>query len=175
MIEILKNSVDILKKRTRYNLDLLHQNENSIKETLKEPVSEKRSEKLNQQFFLSKKILAENNEMVKLQKDIKNYLEIYHNDIIEFSQGIDLDNKSTELGNEIFEISKEDYFDLTIKGEIIFDTHHPYYNDETFFKGLLAHFISIENYEMCSLLVELDKSKNLSEKQEPGSFSKNLS
>lgn len=164
MIEILKNSVDILKQRVRYNLDLLHQNENSIKETLKEPVSEKRSEKLNQQFFLSKKIIAENNETVKLQKEIKSYLDNYHNTITEFTQGRDLKNNSTELENEICEISKEDYFNLTIKGEIIFDVHHPYFRDESFFNGLLSYFISIENYEMCSQLVELDKIKNLSEK-----------
>ncbi len=52
MIEDLKKSVEILKQRVRFNLDLIHQYEKEVKEILKEPVSEERSEKLNIRFAL---------------------------------------------------------------------------------------------------------------------------
>lgn len=165
MIEDLKNTVKILKQRVRFNLDIIHQYELEVKEILKEPVSEDRSEKLSHRFLFSKKILNENADAIKLQKEIMNYLENYHNDIVDFSQMAESNSdtkNSVEQENEIVEISKDDYFNLTVSGEIIFDTHHPYFSDESFINELLSYFISIENYEMCSQLIELDKSKNLS-------------
>lgn len=167
MIEALKNSVAILKERVRHNLDLIHQNECMIKEILKEPVSKLRSDKLKYRFDISKKMLKENNDAIKLQREINNYLENYHNDIIEFVKKLEdyqISESSNEIDNEILEVSKEDYFDLTVSGEIGFDSHHPYFNDEDFLNDLLSYFISVENYEMCSRLVDLDKSKNLSAK-----------
>lgn len=165
MIEKLKNSIEVLKQRVRFNLDLIHQYEVEVKEILKEPVSEDRSKKLSSRFHFSKKILNENADAIKLQKEIMNYLENYHNDIFDFSQLTDSNRNtynSVEQENEIVEISKDDYYKLTIKGEILFDIHHPYFNDEAFLNKLLSYFISVENYEMCSQIVELDKSKNLS-------------
>ncbi|HAF30135.1 MAG TPA: hypothetical protein DCG75_13930 [Bacteroidales bacterium] len=165
MIENLKNSIKILKQKVRFNLDLIHQYELEVKEILKEPVSEDRSEKLSHRFLFSKKILNENADAIKLQREIMNYLENYHNDIVDFSKMTESNrdtNNSVEQENEIVEISKDDYFNLTIKGEIMFDVHHPYFNDECFLNSLLSYFISVENYEMCSQIVELDKSKNLS-------------
>lgn len=166
MLKKLKYSVDILKKRVLDNLDLIHENESIIREILKEPVSKERSEKLNRQFSLSKNLLKENTDAIKLQKEINNYIENYYIDLVEYSQKSETEKRLQEKSKEkeTFELSKDEYFDITIHGEIIFDSHHPYLKDEDFINRLLSHFISTENYEVCSQLLGLDNPKNLSEK-----------
>ena len=163
MIEQLKKTVEVLKQRIRYNLELIHQNENTIKEILKEPVSEIRSQNLNQRFNYNKKLLTENNEAIKLQRDILNYLDKYNTDMIEFiipeSGELNLDKEL--LKTKVVEISKEDYFELTINGQIDFDNRHPFFNDEDFLNDLFSYFISVEDYEMCNQLKKLNKNLSL--------------
>ncbi|MFC2152483.1 hypothetical protein ACFLSE_08150 [Bacteroidota bacterium] len=167
MLEKLKNTVDILKQQIRSNLDLIHENETKIKEILKEPVSEIRAERLNRRFNFNKKIFQENNDTLRLQKEIINYLETYQNNISDTfeitEKKVDSDHNSYHKKVKI-ELKKEDYFELTITGAMEFDAHHPYLNDEEFLNNLLTFYINQEDYEMCARLTNLDKNKNLSSK-----------
>jgi hypothetical protein len=166
MLENLKGSVEILRQRVRSNLDLLHQNERKIKEILKEPVSKKRSEKLNRRFNSNKRILKENNDAILLQKDILLFIDNYYSDVNTLTEASKSNNPNTsivKLNNKIVEIKKEDYLDLTISGAMKFDKQHPYFNDKKFYNELLNHFTEVEDYEACSRLTKLVKENNISE------------
>ncbi|MFC2096204.1 hypothetical protein ACFLQ3_00725 [Bacteroidota bacterium] len=155
MMESLKNSVEILKNRIRANLELIHQNELRIKKILKEPVSEIRSKKLDRKFNVNKKILNENKDALKLQREVMKFIETYQNNFNDFIELLESSNdysKAIISEENTTSISRDDYIELTIKGAVKFDNKHPYYNDESFLNDLLSYFISIEDYEMCSRL-----------------------
>jgi len=160
MIKILREAIDTLKLRIRFNLNLIHNNEEKIKELLDEPVTEIRSEKLKNRFNYNKRLLQENTDSIKLQKQLRTYLENYLNNseiFFEKSNPIkSLDHKNDDK-KDVDAISKEDYFDLTINGAVEFDKQHPYFNDDTFLNDLLTYFTETEEYEKCSLLINLKK------------------
>jgi hypothetical protein len=165
MVEILRNSIEVLRQKVRSNLDLLHQNEKKIKEILKEPVSEIRSEKLNQRFNCNKKVLKENNDAIMLQKEMLIFIENYYSETTKLPKKQNVSEKTTQKvkpENKKLEITKDDYLDLTINGALDFDIHHPYFNDKSFFNELLNHFSEIEDYETCSKLTKLIKQNNIS-------------
>jgi hypothetical protein len=160
MIKILREAIDTLKLRIKANLSLIHNNEHKIREILDEPVTEIRSEKLNSRFSYNKRLLQENTDSIKLQKELNSYLENYlKNSEIIFENNKTVKSSLQENGtkDEIRNISKEDYFDLTANGAIEFDNRHPYFKDETFLNDLLKYFTDTEEYEKCSLLVNLKK------------------
>lgn len=165
MVENLRSSIEVLRQRVKYNLDLLHQNEKKIKEILKEPVSENRSEKLNKRFNSNKKVLKENNDAIMLQKEMLSFIENYYSDNNSLPKELNTPKKTSQKvkpENKRFEIKKEDYLDLTINGALDFDIYHPYFNDKNFFNELLNHFSEIEDYETCSKLTKLIKQNNIS-------------
>ena len=156
MIKIIREAIDALKLRIKMNLNLIHNNESKIREILNEPVTEKRSEKLNIRFAYNRKLLQENTNSIKLQKELNAYLEKY----IQNSEIIVENNKTTKSTPQddiVKNISKEDYFDLTINNAIEFDNQHPYFRDEAFLNDLLNYFTETEEYEKCSLLINLKK------------------
>jgi hypothetical protein len=160
MIKFLRETVDALKFRIQSNLSLIHNNEHKIKELLKEPVTELRSEKLNKRFNYNKKLLQENTDSIKLQKEIDSYLEKYLGNseiILDINKPIKSSLQENGIKNDISEISKDDYFDLTINGAVEFDKQHPYFNDGIFLNDLLEYFTETEEYEKCSLLINLKK------------------
>ncbi|NOQ26863.1 MAG: hypothetical protein GQ564_15995 [Bacteroidales bacterium] len=166
MVENLRSSIEVLRQRVRSNLDLLHQNEKKIKEILKEPISENRSEKLNKRFNCNKKVLKENNDAIMLQKEMLAFIENYNTEANKSPKELTSNEKSTQIvktENKKLEIKKEDYLDLTINGALDFDIHHPYFTDKKFFNELLNHFSEIEDYETCSKLTKKIKENNISE------------
>jgi hypothetical protein len=54
---------------------------------------------------------------------------------------------------------KEECFEHTVNGLIIYDCNHPYYSDEKFFSRLLQFYQQLENYEKCSELVNTKKQQ----------------
>jgi len=151
MVENLKKTIEALKHRIRYNLDLIQSNEKRIRELLKEPVSEERSEKLNKRFNINNKMIKENDEAIKLQRNIITYLENYADELTHFPEAIEVEKskKSIQVNTKV-EINREDYFDLTVSKALDFNKNHPYFKDKSFARDLLNHFIEIEDYEMCA-------------------------
>jgi len=157
MLTHLRQTVEILKGRVQKNLDIIHKNERIVKKLLEEPVSNERSQKLEEKYQENKKLLTENNDSIKLQLQLTKFIDTYKN---EFEEIEDEQFKKTEAPEETeAPLTREDVFRLTINKEIQFDEHHPYYEDEEFFNDLMEHFSSIEDYEMCGFL--LDNKKKL--------------
>ncbi len=150
MIKQLKKTVEELKSRVQKNLDIIHQNERVVKKLLEEPVSNERSRKLEVKYQENKKLLKENNDSIKLQLQLSKFIDTYKNELEETEES---QMKPLQEETEA-PLSKEEIFDLTAKKEIPFDENHPYYNDEEFFNDLMEHFTAVEDYEMCSFLMD---------------------
>jgi hypothetical protein len=149
MINQLRQTVEELKSRVQRNLDIIHRNEKIVKKLLEEPVSNERSRKLEAKYQENKKLLQENNDSIKLQLQLSKFIDSYKNEIEE-NEG-SLPYKTQEETEA--PLTREDIFNLTIKKEIEFDENHPYFNDEKFFNDLIDYFTSVEDYEMCSFLL----------------------
>ncbi len=160
MLEQLKDSIEVLRKKIQYNKGLIYQNENEINEILNETVSGNRTEKLKEKFDYIKEMLAENNDTLKLRQNIIKYLETYDDDSNKFISLEEL-NRTTkskaESISDFIELELEDYFKLTVDGVIEFNKYHPYYNDEKFLNDLLKYHTQNENYEVCSMIVKHKK------------------
>lgn len=171
MRELLRQTIDLLKKRVQHNLNIIHKNEKSVREILQEPVSSERSERLDEKFGINKKMLEENNDSIKIQlsiirfldnysKQLEEYIEEHEFNADEISNNIKETIEPESKGNqnfEINEINRDDYFDLTIHKSIDYNEQHPYFEDEDFYKELMAYFTNIEDYEMCSKLIASHK------------------
>ena len=160
MIKILREAIDALKLRIQANLSLIHNNEQKIREILDEPVTKIRSDKLKKRFNYNKRLLLENTDSIKLQKELNSYLENYLKNseiIIKSNKTVKSSFQEDGTKDEIRNINKEDYFDLTINGAIEFNNQHPYFKDETFLNDLLEYFTETEEYEKCSSLISLKK------------------
>ena len=164
MMEQLRQTIELLKKRVQHNLNVIHKNEKLVREILKEPVSLNRSERLDEKYDLNKKMLEENNDSIKIQLSVIKFLDKYNKELEEYIENIEVEHhiqiekiKQSESkgkdSSEIEEISKEDYFDLTIQKRVDFNEQHPYFNDEDFFNELMKYFSDTEDYEMCLKLI----------------------
>ena len=160
MKEILKQTLEILRRRVRYNLSIIHKNEKYVREILQEPVSSDRSERLDEKFNTNKSMLEENNDSIKIQLSIIKFLDKYGIRFDEFNEFIENnpeENNSLIIENlvssETKELTWDDYFDLTILKGIDFDERHPYFENQEFFDELMIYFTDVEDYEMCSKLV----------------------
>ena len=169
MKEQLKQTIELLKKRVQYNLGIIHQNEKGVREILQEPVSTNRSERLDEKFGINKKMLEENNDSIKIQLNIIKFLDKYSKQLETFIEETEKENvehqpKQTEskqeTNYEIEELTRDDYFDLTIHKSLDFDEKHPLFEDQDFFYQLMEHFTNLEDYEMCSKLVSSRKKKD---------------
>lgn len=150
MLNQLRKTVEELKSRVQSNLDIIHKNERVVKKLLDEPVSNERSRKLEIKYQENKKLLKENNDAIKLQLQLSKFIDTYKNELEATEEN---QMEATQEEPEA-PLSKEEVFELTANKEIPFDENHPYYNDEDFFNDLMEHFTSVEDYEMCSFLME---------------------
>lgn len=168
MKDLLKQTLNILKERVQYNLTLIRKNEKVVKEILQEPVSSNRSEKLNERYAINKIMLEENNDSIKLQLSIIQFLDKYEKQFDEFIQNTQNDaaeyiqKTNSEKLENIVEMSKDDYFDLTINNGITFNEEHPYFKDDDFLNRLLEYYTYEEKYEVCTkLIAERNKNNDL--------------
>lgn len=87
MKNIMTQLLDALRSRVQQNLNIIHTNENEIRQVLTEPLSNDRSQKLSTRFALSKKILQENKDNLQIQNMIVNFLS-KHDQVPNFSEEI---------------------------------------------------------------------------------------
>lgn len=151
MKELIYKTIDVLKDKVRVNLLEIQNNQKEIRNLLKEPVSVDRSEKLEEKYALNKLLLAENNDFINVQLTLSNFIEKYHQSDI-FEQK---DNSSMAQQR-----SANDIFELTVRGDLNFDTQHPFYHDEQFYNRLLEYFQNREDYEKCQMLVKTRHKKS---------------
>jgi hypothetical protein len=144
MREIMKKTIEVLKEKVKSNLLIIQNNQKEIRELLKQPVSSERSTQLEEKYALNKVLLTENNDFINVQLTLTNFLEKYNNS--------DFFEKEMVTAPCSFSSEKE-CFELTVNGNIPYDTQHPYYNDDNFFQKLLNYYQEIEDYESCHRLV----------------------
>ncbi|SRR6056297_1748091 len=149
MINQLRSVVETLKERVNQNLEVIHKNEKKVRSLLEEPVSGERSANLERLYEENKKMLKENHESIQLQLQINKFIESNRNLLKENKEEAKKD------------LTSQDYWNMTITGEIPFDENHPYFEDENFFNELIKYYTEIEDYETCDWLVK--KKKKLSD------------
>src|SRR5208337_2446256 len=138
--------IDLMRKHVLKNLELIKTNESHIREVLTWEQSAERTRELNDSYSYSKKLLAENNDFINLQVSIMNFINKYQNNL-EGPSTVKVNGSASFTQNK--NLTRDDYFRLTIDSDITYNSQHPYFNDEAFFKELLIHFEQSENYEMC--------------------------
>lgn len=159
MINHLRKTLDILRRRAERNLEIIHMNDQIVKAMLEEPFSEDRSAKIEERYQENRKLLKENNDSMHIQFEINRFIENYYNELKEYeNRNLKRTSKSgKQAGNDP---SRENILELTINGEIPFNEDHPFYQDEAFFKELLSYYQKIEDYETCNKLLKKRKKKS---------------
>lgn len=153
MKDQLQQVVETMRKHVMKNLEIIKANEGHIREVLNWPLSSDRTKELNDSYQLSKNLLSENNDFINLQVTIMNFLNKYKH-LVEEESVVNVAIANIQQSQQL---SREDYFKLTIENDITFDPNHPYYNDAEFFNELFSFFEQSENYEMCAQLMKLKK------------------
>jgi hypothetical protein len=153
MKEQLQQTIEHLRQHVLKNIDLIKANESHIREVLNWPVSSERTKELDESYKFSKTLLSENNDFINLQVSMMNFINKYKNVIqtepVKVTVQSDPKVKS--------QLTREDYFKLTIENAISFDPRHPYFNDQHFYDDLFSYYQISENYEMCAELLQLKR------------------
>lgn len=144
----LKQTLDLLRERVTSNLEIIHENEKVVRGLLQnEGVSNSRSEKLQIKFNENKALLEENNDLINLQVSIIKLIQKYSKQFE--NSGISINLVHSSAPEEI------DFYELTISGGIEYNENHPHFNDQEFYQKLMNHYLTNENYEMCSKLSKI--------------------
>ena len=149
MKELMQQTIRILKDKVNNNLEIIKENQQVIKEILKEPFSDDRSRRLKERYDMNKTLLMENNDFINVQLTLINFIDKYKNSVV-------LAEVSTV--KRLLINQPADYFQATINGDIPFNNQHPLFNDDDFFSKLLSYYQNKEDYEMCGKLM---KTKNI--------------
>jgi hypothetical protein len=148
MKDMIQKTIDSLKDKVRANLLEIQNNQKEIRELLKQPVSQERTDKLEQRYILNRALLAENNDFINVQLTLSNFIEKYGNTNI-FTQVLKGDDPLTE----------DECFEMTVNGKMTYNSKHPYFKNNLFFQRLLEYYQNIEDYENCSKLVNTQHKK----------------
>lgn len=158
MINYLRKTLELMRKRAEHNLEIIRMNDQIAKAMLEEPFSESRSGKIEERYQENKKLLKENNDSMQIQLEITRFIENYYHELKAYDQSssgkFSKQQKKTSPGH-----TKAEILDLTIKEEIPFNEHHPFFRDEDFFNRLLDYYKKQEDYETCHILINKRKKK----------------
>lgn len=149
MKAMIRKTIDMLRERVKENLTQIQNNQKGIRDLLKQQVSEKRTELLEEKYAINKGLLAENNDFINVQLTLTNFLEKYEDTILLADS-----DSNAPVYKDVNEC-----FEHTVNGFLMFDHAHPYYNDEKFFNRLINYFQQLEDYERCSELVNTKKQQ----------------
>jgi hypothetical protein len=138
-------TIDLLKQRVMNNLKTIKENERVIRKLMGSTKSPFDEESLANTLARNKELLAENNEALRIQFGI-----------IEF---MNKHLQTKEKGKIIVYENEEELFDLTTTGTLPFDEEHPRFTSEEFYKKLMEYYISNEDYEKCNKLKEVKETK----------------
>lgn len=170
MIEQINILIDMIKDRIVQNYEIIRENEEVINNLIIQSKIENRTELISRSYNINSKLKDENRELINIHLRLANYLNKYKEVIesqtkkasnvpsnsdteINSSEGIEPISYGISVDDENFD--EEQIFAQTIKGELIYESSHPRFNDESFYNRLFEHYRDSENYEMCQLLLLL--------------------
>jgi len=137
----LEEMLNMMAKRLLSNVDKVKQN----------AADAKRASELNISkdlfFERNKKLLTENNELLNLQKGIREYLNKY-GESLENEQNGHADQHEEEV------YYMEDLIEQTLTGEFEFNENHPGYSHPEFLANLLNEYEKLEAYEQCATVAQ---------------------
>ena len=155
MITQLRQTIEKLKSRVQKNLNVFYENERIVKKLLEEPESEERNQKLEEKYYENKQLLKENDDSIKLQLQLTKFIDTYEKELEKTEEEQCYNPEAAKETND--SLTKEEIFELTKTKDLQFEENHPYFDDEEFFDELMDYFSSIEDYEMCSALMDTRK------------------
>ncbi len=136
-------TIDLLKKKVMDNLKSIKENEKEIRKLMGLSKSPFEDEALAKKLASNKKLLAENNEALRIQFGIIEFMNKYL--------------QTKEKGKIVVYENEDELFDLTTTGTLPFDENHPRYANDEFYNKLMEYYISNEDYEKCDKLKEMKK------------------
>ena len=154
MIELMKQTVEVLKTKVAVNLEEIRKNETRFRLIVAEGINKIHVLELNSIIENNKGLLAENIDIINIQISILRFIEKYQYTLI--TQNVAQDFIELEENMESM-----DYFDLTIKGDLPYSPAHHLFNDDSFFGKLMSYYESKEDYEKCSDLIKMHAFNNL--------------
>lgn len=170
MNEHLKDTLKLLRSEVSKNLKVIKEKEKLARDILNsEPSGSERSNLLKIIYDENKMILEENNELLKIQHMIVDYMSKYLSNISQptIPEALEIKReyrkKSEKNPDEIIlkrPVDKEALFLDTVKGDILYNKTHPLFDDQDFYQKLMKHYIEIEAYEKCDELQQLKSFKN---------------
>lgn len=155
MIEHLNQTKNHLQNRVQENLRFIKENNQKIQKLLKEAVSDSRSARIDEIREVNKKYLKENEEAIRIQHGINNFLIHYRHNLKE-EEDLRVAVAPENTRSDEKATGKEESFKKTISGELPYNKNHPYFGDEGFKSMLLDHYIALEDYETCAWLMQQD-------------------
>ena len=162
--------VDMIKNRINKNYQIIKENEEVIKNILVQPNVENRSEIISRSNIINSKLLDENIDLIRIQGELVEKLNKFKEVVIylmdklsELGDREDLEHiSSINYQTEKYSIllddknnTDEQVFVQTIKGELVYESSHPKYDDSGFFEKLFNYYKDAEYYEMCNHLLLL--------------------
>jgi hypothetical protein len=152
MKALLQQTIELLKKRVKENLDTINQNQTEIRQLLMQPLSPERTYYIEKHYDINKVLLNENNDFISLQVTLLNFMEKYKDFPI-------LEDEEAPVLNPGQFMDEHELFELTIQGKLDFNLSHPKFEDEKFFKKLLSYYAALEAYEKCNSLLKTKQLK----------------
>jgi hypothetical protein len=147
MVAYIHKTIEELKAKIKFNIDLINQNQVEIKSLVRKSDSVELSSQYEAYNTQIKSLLAQNNDLINVQLTLINFVEKYKETAV-------LKNDIPIL--DIYSISdSQEIFDLTIKGILPFNELHPYYTNSEFIDKLIVFYEVREEYEQCVELKQL--------------------
>ncbi len=147
MIDHIIKTIEELKLKVKQNIQTIKRNNDAIKQLYKQGDVRSYAKKYEVFHSENQELLRQNNDFIKVQITLMNFLDKYKNTAVVNTVAPIID---------IYSITDiQELFALTIKNNITFDIHHPQYNNVEFIEKLLAYYTGVENYEKCQELIRL--------------------
>ena len=161
--------VDMIKKRINQNRQTIKENEEVIKNILLQPNVENRTDIISKTYVANSKLQDENLDLIRIQRELVNKLDEFKEVVITLIDKLSDNQVQNDLGNihlanqsETYSISLNDknntddqVFAQTVKGELVYESNHPKYDDSEFYEKLFNYYKDSEYYEMCNHLLLL--------------------
>jgi hypothetical protein len=161
--------VDMIKKRINQNDQTIKENEEVIKNILLDHNYGDQTEIISKTNLLNRKLRAENIDLIRIQEELVDKLDEFKEVVITLIDKLSdnqsqnyLDNILQNDQSESYSISLDDQsnsddqlFAQTVKGELVYESSHPKFDDPKFYEKLFNYYKDVEYYEMCNHLLLL--------------------
>ncbi|MBN2349926.1 MAG: hypothetical protein JXJ22_13860 [Bacteroidales bacterium] len=149
MLALIKNTISAIQERINNNKKIIEENKIKISENLHNSAPIKTNNEYVKYYEMYKSLVAENADLIKVYDTLIEFYNSYKDTAVLNSDQPIIDIYSVTNEDEIFE--------LTIKGLVKFNFHHPYYGNKKFINRLLNYYLENEEYEKCH---ELNAARN---------------